>query len=244
MGYWNKRLPYLIKQGKLFKEVGTHIKHKKNKKQEVKEILPKVSIEEFAGPDKPEMIENEFEDGNVSKFELESIARIARNQGPKRVFEIGTFNGQTALNIANNIPDDGHVFTLDLPQSEVASTKLRIKTGERKFINKETSGRMFHGTPQESKITQILADSAQYDYSELNNTIDLVFVDGSHSYEYVINDTNVAMKLLRNGKGIIIWHDYGWREVIQALNEFYEGDERFKEMKHIEGTTMAVLRIG
>lgn len=243
MGYWNKRLPYLIKQGTFFKEISTHLKHKQNKKQEIKEILPLVSINEFAGPQTPELIDDEFEDGNVSKFELECIARIAKNQQPKRVFEIGTFNGRTALNIANNIPDDGHVFTLDLPQSEVANTKLRIKTGERKFINKEVSGRMFHRTPQASKITQVLADSAQYDYSELNNTIDLVFVDGSHSYEYVINDTYVAMKLLRDGKGIIIWHDYGWREVIQALNEFYEQDDRFKNMKHIEGTTMAVLRI-
>jgi predicted O-methyltransferase YrrM len=243
MGYWSKRIPYLIKHGQLFKELKTHLRHK-NKKAEIKEILPLMDIAEFAGPEMPDLIDNTFEDGNVSVTELECIARIARNQQPMRVFEIGTFNGRTALNIARNIPDNAHVFTLDLPQSEVASTQLRIKTGERKFINKEISGRMFHGTDQEKKITQILSDSAKYDYSALNNTVDLVFVDGSHSYEYVINDTEVAMKLLRNGKGIIIWHDYGWREVIQALNEYYQNDPRFKDMKHIRGTSMAVLRVG
>ena len=41
--------------------------------------------------------------------------------------------------------------------------------------------------------------------------MDFIFVDGSHSYDYVLNDSRKALSLLRGGKGIILWHDYpGW----------------------------------
>jgi len=36
--------------------------------------------------------------------------------------------------------------------------------------------------------------------------MDLVFVDGYHSYEYVKNDTEKGWEMLRPG-GIIAWHD-------------------------------------
>jgi len=50
------------------------------------------------------------------------------------------------------------------------------------------------------------------------------------------------MKLLRNGKGIIIWHDYGWNEVVQALNEFYHEDTRFANLISIAGTSFAFIK--
>ena len=36
--------------------------------------------------------------------------------------------------------------------------------------------------------------------------MDLIFVDGAHSYEYVKNDTVKGLEMLRPG-GIIAWHD-------------------------------------
>ena len=35
-----------------------------------------------------------------------------------------------------------------------------------------------------------------YDYSPLKGKIDLIFIDGSHSYEYIENDTRRALELL------------------------------------------------
>ena len=36
--------------------------------------------------------------------------------------------------------------------------------------------------------------------------MDLVFVDGAHSYDYVKNDTEKGLEMLRPG-GVIAWHD-------------------------------------
>jgi len=240
MKYWLKRISFLIKEKLVLNEIASHIKHK-NRKSSPK-ILPLVSIEEITENTIPEIFFNEFEDGNISNYEIECISKIVKKYSPDAIFEIGTFNGRTSLNMAINIGQRSKIYTLDLPQKYISKTKLRIKSGEMKFIKKEISGKHFIGTPYEKKIIQIYADSAKYNYSHFLNTIDLVFIDGSHSYEYVINDTKIAMKLLRNGKGIIIWHDYGWNEVVQALNEFYNEDKRFLELKNISGTSFAYIK--
>lgn len=241
MKYWLKRLLYLIKTGSLFKVLPSYLAGSKKRKYE--KIIPEKNLYEITGKVNFITVNNEFQDGNISPYELECICSIVKHTQPKNIFEIGTFNGKTTLNMAANSCNDTKIYTLDLPKSEITNTKLRIKSGERAFINKQQSGTQFIGTPYEKMITQIYSDSAKYDYSKLNNTIDLVFIDGSHSYEYVINDTHVAMKLLRNGKGIVLWHDYGWNEVIKALNEFYENDERFKNMVNIKGTSIVMLNI-
>jgi hypothetical protein len=75
--------------------------------------------------------------------------------------------------------------------------------------------------------------------------VDFVFVDGSHSYEYVLNDSRHALKLIRNGKGVILWHDYGtfWKGVKKALDELYLGGNEFKGLRQIEGTSLVCLII-
>jgi predicted O-methyltransferase YrrM len=234
------RLWYLLRTGKLIEELSAKGKHKKNS-PETEYRLPKVSLETLIGNLTPQLMETTVADGNVTEYELFALAAIARKFQPKRLFEIGTFDGRTSLNLIANAAPGAEMYTLDLPQSDIAQTELRIKTGDRKFIDKPVSGTRFLNSEYAGNIHQIYADSARYDYTHLHNSMDLIFVDGAHSYEYVINDTEKVRPLLRDGKGIILWHDYGWHEVIKALNEYYAKDAFFANLKHIEGTTIAYL---
>ena len=59
-------------------------------------------------------------DGNMAPHELETVASIVATVKPKRIFEIGTFDGRTTLNMALNAPD-AQIYTLDLPASGVAA---------------------------------------------------------------------------------------------------------------------------
>ena len=70
----------------------------------------------------------------------------------------------------------------------------------------------------------------------------MVFVDGVHSFEYVMNDSKIAFKLLRNEKGLIIWHDYNSSHpgVTKALNKLQSENPKFK-MFHIASTTLVCL---
>src|ERR1035437_5680788 len=151
MQYWLRRIPFLIREKLVLKELASHIKHKDNKVSQ--KILPLISIEEIAGNTAPEIIINDFEDGNLSNHEIECICRIVKKQSPAAIFEIGTFNGRTSLNMAANTCLESKIYTLDLPREDLSKTELRIKSGEKKFINKGISGTQFIGTPYEKKIT-------------------------------------------------------------------------------------------
>jgi predicted O-methyltransferase YrrM len=201
--------------------------------------LPSIGVDELTSPTTsvalPEPIAN---DGNVSLLELLVLARLVRERQPERIFEIGTFDGRTTLALAMNAPSDAKVYTLDLPSE--TRTALAIERSERAFVDKPASGARFHGTEAAQKITQLFGDSATFDFSPYR--ADLVFVDASHAYEYVLNDSARALAMLGNSRGVIVWHDYGeWPGVTRALDELARSDERFRALRWVEGTTLAVL---
>src|SRR5207249_2287328 len=48
---------------------------------------------------------------------------------------------------------------------------------------------------------------ATFDYTPYAGRMDVVFVDGAHSYNYVVNDTERALEMLAPG-GTVAWDDY------------------------------------
>jgi predicted O-methyltransferase YrrM len=187
--------------------------------------------------------EVEAVDGNVSERELVAICRLTRALAPHRVFELGTFDGRTTLNLAANAPD-ARVFTLDLPRSGLGSTAGTIEASERQYADKEASGTRFAGSAEAARITQLYGDSATFDYAPYEGTMDLVFIDASHAYEYVLNDSLRALRLLRPSGGVVLWHDYGrWDGVTRALNALRRLEPRCATLRWIAGTTLALLRV-
>jgi predicted O-methyltransferase YrrM len=207
--------------------------------------LPRVSIEALTpNTTKVELWALDGVDGNVTDRELLTIARLVSAAGAKRIFEFGTFDGRTTLNMAMNAGDGAAVFTLDLPASATASTSAPLHPHETQYAIKETSGARYRGTPAASRITQLFGDSATFDHSEFAESMDVVFVDGSHAYKYVVNDSLRALAMTKGG-GTILWHDYGrWDDVTKALNDLRRRSPDFAGLSWIEGTTLAVLRRG
>jgi predicted O-methyltransferase YrrM len=186
------------------------------------------------------------EEGSLATVEVVFINKIIKSLNPKRLFEIGTFNGRLTVNLAANSAADAKVYTLDLPRDKLVSTKLPIVAGDRKFINKKVIGSRYVGTDYGKKIIQLYGDSATFDFSPYYNSIDFVIIDGSHSYKYVLNDSKIAIKLLRNGKGIILWHDYDspmWPGITIALNELYLNNNKFKSLRYINGSSLVYLTV-
>ncbi len=90
------------------------------------------------------------------------------------------------------------------------------------------------------RIHQLLGDSAAFDYSPYRNSCSLIFVDGSHAYDYALSDTRAALEMVEPG-GIVVWHDYGiWKGVTEALEEL-EATERLG-LRNVKGTTLVVWR--
>ncbi len=184
--------------------------------------------------------------GNVTLVELVVLCALCRNLCPERIFEIGTFDGRTTLNFILNTPPPGSVTTLDLLPQDLAHTRFSLAAGEGEFVEKPSSGARFADRPEAARIEQVFGDSGTFDFDSYTGRFDLVFVDGSHAYEYVKKDSETALHLLKPDGGLIVWHDYAgdWPDVTNALHELRQCDPRFRGLQWIGGTSLALMPLG
>ncbi|HYL29967.1 MAG TPA: class I SAM-dependent methyltransferase [Gemmatimonadales bacterium] len=149
--------------------------------------------------------------GSVGSYhaDLLGLLILCRVLEPRVVFEIGTFHGWSALHFALNTAADAEVFTLDLPPGS-SEPKLKTTVVDRAFVREGSAVQRyaFSGSDLASKIRTLRGDSATFDFSPWHERVDLFFVDGAHSYEYVRSDTEHALRCLRPG-GALAWHDFG-----------------------------------
>jgi predicted O-methyltransferase YrrM len=207
--------------------------------------LPRVPLEQVVPPgSRTELRELQGVDGNTSVTELVVLASLAAQLDARRLFEIGTFDGRTAVNLAANAAPDATVFTLDLPPAAAAAgaATLDVDADDRKYIQSPRSGARIAGSELAPRIQRLFGDSATFDFTPHAGTIDLCFVDGSHAYSYVVNDSAHALRMVRPG-GVVLWHDYAnWDGVTEALDELYRTDAAFAALQWIDGTSLAMLR--
>jgi predicted O-methyltransferase YrrM len=141
--------------------------------------------------------------------DLISLCQLCRALKPRMIFEIGTLRGYTALHMAMNSRPDCRILTLDLPKDKAqAAVRLRTTLMDDLHSQMEVTEYYFCGTPHASNIQLLFGDSAVFDFSPYHKKIDLFFIDGAHSYDYVRSDTENALQCVRPG-GAIAWHDFG-----------------------------------
>jgi predicted O-methyltransferase YrrM len=173
--------------------------------------------------------------------DLVSMCMICQILKPKTIFEIGTFHGAGALHWAGNAPG-AEVYTLDLPPSERPS--LTVTSVDLQHVNgyRKEHQMLFDGRSEARRIHCLYGDSANFDFSPFHGKVDLLFIDGAHSYEYVRNDTLRAEACCKPGS-VIAWHDYGrvgFNGVSKWLHEFAR--ER-KGLYRIPGGSLAFLQL-
>ncbi len=110
-------------------------------------------------------------------------------------FEIGTFLGESIANVA---PFCEHCVSLSLNDEEFAQTEQLAADARR-------VSRMF--SKSLSNVKHLYGDSTQYDFRQISERFDVIFVDGCHDYPSVVSDTQNAVKLLRNDESIVVFHD-------------------------------------
>jgi predicted O-methyltransferase YrrM len=139
---------------------------------------------------------------------------IIAARGVRTAFEIGTFNGGTTRLIAEALPEDGRVWTLDLPPDAFDQTQSPDA-----FTGAQV-GQAYRGSPAEHKITQLLEDSAAFDPTPYEGKCDLVLVDGGHEYQHGVTDTRTAFRLVAPG-GVILWDDFQpyWHGLVRGIIE-------------------------
>jgi predicted O-methyltransferase YrrM len=182
-------------------------------------------------------------EGGTSDAEAWILAVLARTA--RCMFEFGTCTGKTAYLWARNSPDDARIATLTLApeERERYSTEQSDDPTDVAFALKESAFTefLYSRSGVEHKIEQLFGDSKALDVSPWAGRCDVVFVDGSHAYSYVVSDSEKALQLVRPG-GLVLWHDYaGPRHangVYRALNELATR----LPLARIAGTTLVAYR--
>jgi predicted O-methyltransferase YrrM len=206
--------------------------------------LPRASWSQVLENHPIQLAETAKSDGNVRLSELAVLALAARaTPSGSEIIEIGTFDGRTALNLAINAPAGVSIATLDLPADQPSA--LAIEESERRYVDKPAPGARLRncGGPWRQyadRVVQLRGDSATFDWSLHVGRAGLVFVDGSHAYDYAWKDSETAMRLVKPG-GIVLWHDYGiWPGVTQALEELEAA--RSLGLVNIRGSSLVFWR--
>jgi predicted O-methyltransferase YrrM len=182
-------------------------------------------------------------DGGTSDAEAWILAVLAKRA--RRMFEFGTCTGKTAYLWARNSPPEARVVTVTLAPDHLGdyTREAADDPADVEFALKESSHTefLYSDSPVASKVEQLFADSKALDVSPWAGSCDLVFVDGSHAYSYVVSDSAKALELVAPG-GLVLWHDYaGPRHaagVYRALNELAER----LPLVRLEGTTLVAYR--
>lgn len=149
------------------------------------------------------------------------LIKAAQGFDSKRILELGSFRGDTARLLAENTGDQVTICAVDID---------------------ERHGSAYKGTPIAHKI-QRKTGRISTDLFQQDEKFDLVFVDANHDFDSVVNDTQVAFKVLGDS-GVILWHDYAQDNYFIGLNGVPEALGLFSKTYNIysiRGTRLAIF---
>lgn len=88
------------------------------------------------------------------------LKMLTKMVNPRNVLEIGTYSGYSALCMAEGLPADGHIYTIEINDEQEEFTRP-----------------WFDNSPYADKISFIIGDAMQV-VPQLGVTFDMAFVDG------------------------------------------------------------------
>ena len=182
------------------------------KTEATSELLHELIKETYDKTDLPQMLTGPIE----GRF-LKMMVQVT---GARRILEVGTFTGYSALNLAEGLPSDGELTTLELDPQVIAIAKRYFDRSE-------------HG-----KKIKIIEGPALESIAKLTGTFDLAFIDADK--ENYLNYYEAILPRLKSG-GVILIDNVLWSgrvlnptdetdAAIVSLNERVCADDRVNKV--------------
>lgn len=140
------------------------------------------------------------------KYELIMIQEFLKNYKIEKVLEVGTFRGGTAMLWAHMVaPLNGHVYCADMRFDWSTHPNEHTSPLEIQFPRQ-----VYNNSEYEKYVTEIQGDTHDKDFvkkvADIAGEVDLLFIDGDHSYDGVKQDFENYMSIVKSG-GYIMFHD-------------------------------------
>jgi predicted O-methyltransferase YrrM len=176
-------------------------------------VLKQINRDTHARVLKPQMLSGHLQ-GRL-------LAMFSKMLQPKRILEIGTYTGYSAVCLAEGLMEHGQLITID-------NNEELEETAKANFSNAGVA----------DKITYLMGDAREI-LPTLDQTFDLVFIDAdkqsySTYFDLVIDKVPpggvlLADNVLRNGKVLDVSKDKD-ANAIHAFNQKVSNDERVEQL--------------
>ena len=164
-------------------------------------LLQKLEAETYEKLEIPQML--------TGRLEGRFLRLIAELIGARRIIEVGTFGGYSAISMAEALPDDGELFTCDIDPVAIAFA--------RRFFAESEHGK---------KIT-LLEGPALESIKTLSGTFDMAFIDADK--ENYLNYYNAILPVIRTN-GVILVDNVLWSgRVLDPKDDSDKTIHRFNE---------------
>lgn len=151
-----------------------------------------------------------FLGGGSLPTDLALLKGVCKKFKDCRYFEIGTWRGESIANVADCAAT---CYALDL--SPEALRERGLSEAHIELLGFYSKSR--------PNITHLHGDSTTFDFAALDQKFDVIFIDGDHHYDFVLNDTKKVFQHLIHEQSIVVWHDYAYHpeqvrfEVLAAI---------------------------
>ena len=181
--------------------------------------------------------------GMTSDYEAWIISSLSKIS--KKIFEFGTCSGKTTYLMGLNSSDDTRIVSITLNPNDLDNVLKKDKDNKVSFRNiiQESVYEKFLFSEEdvEKKIKIIFQNSLNLEHNKYKNEMDLIFIDGGHTYSVVKNDSEKSFEML-NSNGIILWHDYvpgkrSAKDVVKYINEI----SNYKTIYKIKNTSLCIF---
>ncbi len=158
--------------------------------------LPVINFDQLAGDNLQDKLSLfTFLDGGSLVTDILLLKVLAGKFEHCSYFEIGTWRGESVSNVAEVSKE---CFTLNLSDEELMKMGVDQRVIELQgFFSKKLKN-----------VVHLRGNSKSFNFAGLNKKFDLIFIDGSHHYAMVKNDTEKVFTYLVHQNSIVVWHDY------------------------------------
>jgi len=146
-------------------------------------------------------------EGITYKLSHNWLNYIPKSEKPINYLEIGTFHGANLFSVLKNYcnHDESRLYTIDPFQNYDGYDEYKNEQDN----NYNIFMKNYEKCNEKHKITVCRGFSNEEIPKFADEFFDMIYIDGNHEPEYVLEDAVLSFRKLKKG-GWIIFDDYGW----------------------------------
>ncbi len=164
--------------------------------------------------------------------EILGLVEVLRRLRPSTICEVGAAGGGTTFLLAHAAPSDALIITVDLLFSEARKAALR------QFARQGQKIICLQGDSHQPETVQNVRESLK------GCSLDVLYLDGDHSYQGISEDFALFSPLVRRG-GLIVFHDivpdFKTRYGIQTSSYVGGVPQFWQELKAVHGRVQELV---